>query len=157
MVNDKVLFGAFSGIISDIVMDIIQYPLWKMMIIKHPLAHYAGSIFIGNMNTLHHTWIGSTVSFLADYAYSALLGVVFVYLVHFFWKNAFILVKGTLFGVFLWFVSYGGLRALPIVRLREVQPGDIIIFLVIHLIFGFSLGYMVKKYGNIFLERKRDV
>lgn len=154
MIQDKSLLGTISGILANIIMDIPQYPLWKLKIIRHPLSHYAGSLFV-DLYTLHHTWYGSVASFLADYTYSALLGIIFVY-----WlsvspqkksqqdksQRRHFLLKGLLYGAFLWFGSFGVLRSLHVVKLREVVPSDALLFFFLHLLFGLVLGWMAQKY-----------
>lgn len=138
MLKDKVLFGTLVGLLANIVMDIPQYPLWKLKIIMHPLSHYAGSLFL-DLNTLHHSWTGSVISFFADYSYSAFLGIVFIYFLEFTGKRYY-LQKGLIFGAFLWLFSFGGLRSLSLVKLRQVAPGDWGIIIGIHLLFGLALG-----------------
>lgn len=138
MLKDKVLSGSLIGVLANAVMDIPQYPLWKYKILVHPLSHYAGSLFL-DLDTLHHSWIGSVVSFLADYSYSAFLGILFVYFIEFTGKRYF-LSKGLLFGIFIWFFSFGGLRSLTVVKLHQVPPGDWITIFLLHLLFGLALG-----------------
>jgi len=146
LIQDKVVFGGFIGVLANVGMDILQFPIWKLKIVKHPLSHYASSIFL-DPQTLHHSMIGSVVSFLADYIYSAFLGVLFVYLIYFTGKQ-FSITKGLIFGSFLWLFSFGALRSLSIVKLQEVVPLDNIYYLIFHLIFGITLGVIVKKYGE---------
>ncbi len=146
MIHDKVVFGAFIGVLSKIAMDIFQIPLWLMKIVKHPLAHYAGSLFI-NINTIHHTLLGLVINFLADYIYGAFLGIVFAYLIHMVGRR-YLIFKGLLFGAFLWLFSFGGLRSLPIVKLREVIDVNMPYYLLIHIIFGLALGFFTKIFGE---------
>ena len=147
--QDKIIFGVVSGLIAHGVMEIFEFFFWKANLLKHTLAHYAGSIII-DLHTLHHTSYGSVVSFLADYIYGAILGVFFIYLVTG-TKNlregrGYFILKGLFYGAFLWFFSYGGLRSLSIVKLREVGPGDALIAFFLHLLFGFLLGWITHKY-----------
>lgn len=111
-------------------------PAYKILV--HPLSHYAGSLFL-DLDTLHHSWIGSVVSFLADYSYSGFLGMLFVYFLHFTGKRYY-LSKGIIFGIFIWLFSFGGLRSLTVVKLQRVPPGDWITIFLLHLLFGLALG-----------------
>lgn len=159
MFQDQFLLGVASGALANIVMDIPQYPLWKTHIIRHPLSHYAGSLFM-DLQSLHHTWYGSVVSFLADYTYSALLGIIFIYLISAAQREdvnrGYYLTKGIFYGAFLWLISFGGLRSLAIVKLREVAPGDALIFFFLHLLFGLVLGWMAQKNRGLTGERHRN-
>lgn len=123
-------------------MDVFQTPIWRLMIIKHPLGHYAASILL-DVNTIHHTLIGSVVSLLTDYIYGIFWGIIFVYWVYFVGKDHLIL-KGLIFGGFLWFFSFGGLRSLQIVQLREVISEQVLYYLFFHIVFGFTLGFSIK-------------
>jgi hypothetical protein len=142
MLKDKPLFGAILGMLANIIMDIPQYPLWKLKVLMHPLSHYAASLFL-DLNTLHHSWSGSVVSLFADYSYSAFLGIIFVYFLEFTGKHYFLL-KGLIFGAFVWLFSFGGLRSLAIVKLRQVAPDDWWIIILIHLLFGLALGILAR-------------
>lgn len=128
------------------IMDILQFPIWKLKIVKHPLSHYAASIFLDTQN-LHHTVLGSITSFLADYIYSAFLGILFVYFIYLTGKN-FIVIKGIIFGALIWLFSFGGLRSLSMVKLQEVMPADVLYYLLLHLLFGIALGIITKRYGG---------
>lgn len=147
LLKDKALLGSFVGVLANIVMDVPQYPLWKLKILEHPLSHYAGSLFL-DLNTLHHSWIGSVVSFFADYSYSAFCGIVFIYFLEYTGKRYYAL-KGLLFGAFLWLFSFGGLRSLALVKLREVVPADFGILIGIHLLFGLAMGLIAQ-----FIEKR---
>lgn len=144
MVRDKILLGGIVGLLADTAMDLVQYPLWKLMIVKHPLSHYAGSLFLDVM-TLHHSFLGSVVSFIADALYSIFWGIIFIYLIH--WTgHGFLILKGLIFGALLWLVSFGGIRGLPMVQLREVISAQSLYYLLFHLIFGLTMGLLVEKW-----------
>lgn len=148
MFQDQFLLGVVSGVVANIVMDIPEYTLWKIQLIRHPLSHYAGSLFL-DQQSMHHTWHGSIVGFLADYTYSALLGIIFIYLLSAAQRedanSGDYLRKGVFYGAFIWLFSFGGLRSLAIIKLREVALGDTLIFFFLHLLFGLVLGWMARK------------
>ena len=137
---------------ANLAMGLFQFPLWKLGIIKHPLAHYAASMFM-NPLTIHHTITGSVVGSVANYIYGAFWGIIFVYSVYFTGKR-YLIIKGFIFGAFLWLISFGGLRSLPIVKLREVMPENVLYYLFFHLVFGLALGLLVKEFGERVLEER---
>ncbi len=153
MLRDRLLFGALAGLVANQIMDLFEYPLWKLKAIKYMLGHYAASIFL-SAETPHHTQIGAVVSFLADNIYSTSLGVLFLFLLSVTGER-FILAKGFIYGLFLWFFSYGVLRSLSVVQLREVPANswEIVLYLLLHLVYGLALGWFTQKYGP---EEKRD-
>lgn len=142
MLRDRVILGGFIGVLGKIAMDIVQIPLWLMKVVEHPLAHYAGSLFL-DLDATHHSAIVDVVSFLADYVYGIFLGIVFVYYIYLMGKRHLIL-KGLLFGAFVWLFSFGGLRSLSIVRLRQVLPANVPYYFFIHMVFGLALGFFTR-------------
>lgn len=146
MLQDKIIFGGLIGILSNVSMDIVELPIWKLKIIDHPMHHYIASIFL-DVQTLHQTFLGLVISFLADYIYSAFLGIIFIYFIYLTGKH-FSIIKGLIFGLFLWFFSFGGLRSLEIVKLQELAPVDAMYQVLFHLVFGITLGILVKRYGE---------
>jgi hypothetical protein len=146
MIRDKVMTGGLVGLLGKIAMDIFQVLMWRLKLIKHPLAHYGASLIV-NVQTVHHTLLGSVVSLLVDYIYGIFLGIVFVYFIYFTGKRHFIF-KGLIFGAFVWLFSFGGLRSLPMVKLREVVSSEALYYLLFHLIFGLGLGFAMKRFSE---------
>ena len=153
MLRDRLLFGALAGVVANFIMDLLEFPLWKLDAIQYTLGHYAASLFMG-AETTHHTLIGSVASFLADNIYSAVLGVIFLYLL-LSTGQRFLLVKGLIYGAFLWLFSYGGMRSLSVVQLRNVptESWDIIIQFLLHRVWS-RLGWFTQKYGSALGESK---
>jgi len=154
--QDKTIFGMVAGVIAKFIMDIPLILLWKLKIVQHHLSHYAGSIII-DLHTLHHTWYGSVIGFLADYTYGALLGIIFIYLVtgarRVSKDQGFYLIKGLVYGAFLWLFSFGGLRSFEMVKLREITSEGALIYFPLHLLFGLALGWVVQRYERqLFLD-----
>ena len=89
-----------------------------------------------------------------DYIYGAIWGCIYVYFLEYTGKQFFIL-KGLVFGAFMWLFSFGWIRALPIIKLREVISGQVLFFLLFHLIYGLALGIFTCKWGDGTLDTKR--
>jgi hypothetical protein len=142
MIRDKFVIGGLVGVLSKAAMDIFQIPMWVMKVIKHPVYHYAASLFLDS-KMLHQTLPGIVTGILVDYVYSVFLGVLFVHLVKFTGMRN-LIYKGFIFGAFLWLFSFGGLRSLPIVKLREVLAEQVLYYFFLHLLFGLALGLSVK-------------
>ncbi len=142
MIRDKVVLGGFVGVLSMLAKDVFEFPLWRLKMVKHPLAHYAASLFM-DPKSVHNSFIGQIISLFADLAYGLFWGIVFVYLIYLTGKGHFLL-KGLMFGAFLWFFSFGVLRSLAMVTLRETVAANSLYYLLIHLIFGLALGFTMK-------------
>ncbi|HEX2952444.1 MAG TPA: hypothetical protein VHR47_00495 [Bacillota bacterium] len=144
--KDNFIFGGLYGFLAVIAMNVFQFPIWEMKVIAHPLAHYASSLFM-NVQPVHHSLVGAVIGSIANHIYGAFWGIVFVYLIHLTGMR-YLLLKGLVFGAFLWMVSFGGIRSLPIVALREIVPGDVPYYLFFHLVYGLTLGWLVKRFGE---------
>lgn len=141
MLQDRMIQGAVSGILAKAVYNVLEFPLWKVGIISHPVGHYIQSIFI---QPEHHLFFGTAIGFVADYVYATFLGVIFIYFLVFAGMR-YAYVKGMLYGAFLWMASYGVLRSLPVVTFRQVIPQDVLPQLILHIIYGWALGWIVSR------------
>jgi len=148
MFQDKLIFGALSGVAANVIMKIPQYILWKLKMIRHPLSHYAASLF-STSEAVHSLRLGTLIGIIACTVYCAFLGIVFVYLLHYTGKRFFI-AKGLIYGAFLWVFSYGGLCSSSLVKLSQLPklPEEIILFLLLHLVFGIALGGFAQKFDK---------
>jgi hypothetical protein len=149
IIKDKLVLGSLAGIIADIIQDLFQLGLEKLNLIKYSLDNFAGSMFIRvsytSINTGH---LGLIVGILSGAALSIILGITFVYIIELSGFR-FIITKGLLYGFMLWFIIYGGIRAaLHIGYLPDYDPFHALIFVLVHLLFGLSLGIVVAKLGN---------
>ena len=148
MLHDRIIFGALSGIIANLVMEVLEIIMWKFKIIPHPLFQHAGSLFMP-LDAVYNTGLGGAIGFIACTVYSALLGVVFIYILTFTGKR-FSEVMGLIYGAGIWFVSYGGLCSLPIVKLSSAQrkPLGILLYFFLHLLHGFVLGKFARRFRH---------
>jgi hypothetical protein len=148
IIKDKLVLGPLAGIIADIIQDLFQFGLEKLNLIKFSLDNIAGSMFIRVSNTSIVTgYWGNIVGTLAGIALSIILGITFVYLIKLSGFR-FVISKGLLYGLILWFLIYGGIRAaLHISYLQDYDPFHTLIQLLVHLLFGLSIGIVVAKLG----------
>jgi hypothetical protein len=112
------------------------------------LDSFAAGIFIRVSNTsIITTHLGVIVGKLSGAALSILLGIAFVYLIELSGFK-FVIVKGLLYGFILWFIIYGVIRAaLQISYLQDFDPFHTLMQVLVHLLFGLSLGIVLSKLG----------
>ena len=116
----------------------------KAGLIKFTLDQFAGSMIIRDKEALMSGW-GQIIGFLAGAALCIILGVIFVYLIELTGFQGFIL-KGSIYGFVLWFLIYGGVKSgLNISYLQDYDPQHAFFSILLHLIFGLSLGIIVLK------------
>jgi len=140
MLQDKTIRGAVCGIFGNLLKNIVEFLFWDVHWLKHPLSHFAASIFV---EPNHDMFFGSGLGFLMDYLYGAFLGVVFIFLISRV-EEQYIQIKGLLYGSFVWFFSYSGIRALPVVKLRGAGEIDAFLEFLVHLVFGLGIGLTIQ-------------
>lgn len=153
---DKLMLGAIAGIIPDILDDLIQLLLIKWGFLRYDLDEFAGSVFIRTHTVANiKTPVGQMIGFLSGVALSIILGIVFVYLIQ---LTGFRLVKtkGFLYGLVIWFLIYGGIRAaLHFSPIHDYNPKYTLVELLIHMLFGWILGAVVAWLGEPALRDNR--
>lgn len=151
--RDKLFLGAFAGIISDLIMNVFESIIHGIGLTQFTLDDFAGGMFIkkGAVITPITWWL---LGFLAGLALCILLGIIFVYIVEWTGSDG-IVFKGTLYGFLLWFLIYGGIKSgLEISSLQDHTTRQMVIQILPHLVFGASLGIIVKMTG--YRNRKYD-
>jgi hypothetical protein len=146
ILKDKLVIGAVAGFIADVILDLTQLILIKCDLLKYSLEHFAASMFIRVNNPVLITGFqGMSIGLLASMALAILLGIAFVYFID--WSGyRFIKCKGVLYGLVVWFIIYGGIRAgLHISFLQDYNPTHTLIQLFTHLLFGYMLGLIIAK------------
>ena len=145
--KDKLLLGALAGALSDIAMNLLEVVFQKTGLIRYTLDQFAGSMFIRDKTELL-TFLGGIIGFMAGAALCMILGVVFVYLIYFSGFRA-VVVKGLLYGFVLWFLIYGGFKSgMHISYLQDYNSLHIVTSVLVHLVFGLSLGLIVVRVGT---------
>lgn len=145
--DDLLLVGAFSGLLADGTMDLMEIGLMRLKIIHYPLDVMAAGMIIRHPGYLK-TFSGYLVGYLAGAALSMLIGIAFVYLM----KKAghqWLILKGMVFGWIIWFLIYGGVAAgLRLTLLYDPTPSQALLQMVFHLVFGGLLAIAAIKLGN---------
>ncbi len=142
MQDDKVIYGATIGLAAGVVKNLLNIALQWLHLIDSHFCNYAAGMFMKEAEV--NTPAGIVAGYLADFTLSMILGVVFVYYMVFTGMRR-PLLKGLIFGVAVWFLIYGGLTALGITCYRETHAVHGLIQFVLHVVFGLSLGVLVRK------------
>jgi hypothetical protein len=145
MIKNRVYLGVFAGLAATIVKDAINQILYSLKILKILFAQYAAGVFINAMET--KSILGIVVGYFIDFGLSALLGIIFVFLLEK-TKPTYLLFQGFLYGIALFICIYGALLSFGISSVRERPLLDVILMFLIHLIYGLVLGLFVQKFGR---------
>jgi hypothetical protein len=82
-----------------------------------------------------------------DFGLSALLGIIFVFLLEK-TKAKHIVFQGVVFGSVLFLSIYGALLAMGISSVNERELIDVVLMIFCHLTYGLTLGLFVRKFGK---------
>jgi uncharacterized membrane protein len=149
MFKNRVLLGVFAGLAATFAKDMINQIFYSLKIIKILFAQYAAGVFISATET--KSLPGIMVGYFIDFGLSALLGIVFVFLLEK-TKPSYLLFQGVLFGLALFICIYGALLSFGISSIRERPLLDVVLMIFIHLLYGLIIGLCVKKFGRKALE-----
>jgi hypothetical protein len=145
MFKNKVFLGVFAGLTASIVKDAVNQALYSLKLIKILFAHYAAGVFISAKET--NSLLGIVVGYFIDFGLSALLGIIFVFLLKK-TKPTHLLFQGFLYGIALFLSLYGALLSFGISSVKERPLTDVVLMIFIHLIYGLVLGVFVQKLGR---------
>ncbi|HBE76226.1 MAG TPA: hypothetical protein DDW65_00335 [Firmicutes bacterium] len=145
MFKNKIILGVFAGLTATIVKDAINQTLYSLTIMKTLFAEYASGVFVSAMEA--RTMCGSILGYLIDFGLSSLFGIIFVFLLEK-TKPKYIPFQGVLFGSALFIVIYGALISFGITAVKERTLSDAFIMIIIHFLYGLTLGIFVQKFGK---------
>lgn len=104
MFRDRLLRGFWAGLVGGIVMNLYSVVLLALNWTEMPFYKWAAIIILGKAN------VGGTMAVILGTAghliFTALLGIGFSYLIPHL-KNRYLLFKGWVYAVGVWFVIYG--------------------------------------------------
>jgi hypothetical protein len=146
MFNNKVYLGSAAGVTATIAKDILNQGLYSLKILKSLFAQYAIGMYVGPLEARSLT--GITAGYFVDFGFSALLGIIFVFLLEK-TKPKHIVFQGFVFGSALFLGIYGALLALGISSVKERELIDVVLMILCHLVYGLTLGLFVQKFGKL--------
>jgi hypothetical protein len=149
MFNNRVFLGVFAGLAATLVKDVLNQTLYSLKIIKILFAQYAAGVFVSAMEA--KSLPGIVVGYFIDFGLSALLGIIFVFLLEKTKPNH-LLFQGVMFGIALFLSLYGALLSFGLSSVKERPLMDVVLMIFIHLIFGIVLGLFVRKFGRKAVE-----
>jgi len=143
-VKDKVALGTIAGILSNVIVTIIDIVFYKLDVIKFLHFHIAASVYfpISEVHTLPALIVGA----IADFTLAAYLGVIIVYTL-FYTGTDYSYVKGLGIVFAFWLFIYGIIERLNIARIDPTDPGTNLVHLAIHIILGLLTSWIIVKHG----------
>ena len=107
--------------------------------------HISSSVYFPEENL--HTITGLIVGIFTDFTVAILLGIIIIYVLYYTGTESY-LIKSTVIGLFSWLFAFGVVLQSNIVRVTPEENITVFAFFIGHLLIGFVVGLVAKKYGQ---------
>lgn len=142
MIRDYIVTGALIGIAADGVKLTVNYIAYLMNFTSVVFWQIVAARFLDKKDL--YKPIAYLIGGIADLTVTALLGVIFVYFIHYFGKR-YLIIKGIGFGLVVWVGVFGTLVGTTVQQKLPQSPSGIIVTIVAHLFFGLALAVFTGR------------
>lgn len=147
--GDRFTVGFIVGIIAGFSADLISFILTHLLKLGQVGYEDFAAVLVFGANA---STIGQSIfAHLVQLFFSALLGAMFVY-----WINRvteqFLLFKGIIFGLFIWFFAFSVAQLFKLQFLDKLDLGTVLVNYVAAVIYGVVLGIALR-----YLDRTKQV
>jgi hypothetical protein len=126
-------------------------PLYLLGWLKVPFIQYGAGLFLPYENV--HSLGGAVIGACADFSVCLLLGQGFVGALRITGPRQ-LKLQGLAYGLMVWVVFYGALINLGVTLYTDRPASDSFLMFLIHLGFGYALGWAVERYGREAFENQ---
>lgn len=141
MFKDKIVIGALIGLLADALKLVTNYILFIFGFTKVVFWQVVATRFI-QKEYLYHK-LAYLIGAIADITVTALLGVVFVYVIYLFGPKH-LWIKGMGFGLVVWVSLFGTLLGQTVENKLPQEPTGVVITIIAHIVFGLALAFFTK-------------
>jgi len=138
MIKDKVIVGAIVGLLADAVKLAVNYLAFTLGFTRVVFWQIAATLFLDRQDLFKP--VAYIVGAVADLTVTAIIGVVFIYFIHF-TGHKYLWIKGVGFGLAVWVGLFGTFLGTAVRGKLPQEPSGILVTLVAHSIFGLSLAF----------------
>lgn len=146
IIKDKVISGVIVGLLADTVKLFINYILYLFKLTPVVFWQIAATRFLDKEDI--YKPIAYFIGGVADITVSALLGIVFVYMIYIV-GSKYLLLKGIGFGLLVWVSIFGTLLGESVKGKIPQEPAGIIVTIIAHFFFGVSLAFFTRRFLKI--------
>jgi hypothetical protein len=139
--KDKVVIGVITGLLADAVKLTFNYLAFRLHFASVVFWQITASRFLEKADL--YKPIGYIVGAATDLTVTSVIGVLFIYFLHFTGRD-YTWLKGAGFGLTLWVLLLGTLLLQSQAKL-DLVSSDIIVTVIAHTVYGLSLGLIAKK------------
>jgi len=141
MFRDRIIAGAAIGILADLVKLAFNYLAFSFGFTNVVFWQIAATRFLQKGDLFGP--MALLVGGVADLTTTAILGVVFLYIIDYF-GTEYLWLKGAGFGMAVWVGLFGTVLGQSVQGKIPQEPSGIIVTIVAHLIFGLSLAFFTR-------------
>lgn len=142
--KDRFFIGSLAGMAGAVVMAVIDFLINLMAGIDVKLIFGVSELFVPKH--LLATLPGATIGLIAHIVCGALLGLAIVVVLELFGYD-YIVIKGVILGLFTWFLLSGMMGKALKLGMQD-KFIDNILFLLIHIPFGVTTTWLIKRFRS---------
>lgn len=141
-IGDKITLGAVSGIISSLIVDIINYFSFILNLHKWHLVHISASVYfkVKDVGTLPALFVGVITHFTV----CAILGIVVCYTLYYTGTD-FYWLKGIGACLVFWLLVFGIMLRVNIGRIDPTDAATNVFYVSAHIMRGWLVAYLITK------------
>lgn len=142
--KDSFIISSLAGLAGAAIMALINFIINLIPGVNMELIFGVSELFVPK--NLLGTLQGAAVGLIAHLACGALVGLIILWALEIFGYD-YILLKGAIFGLFSWFLMCGILGRVLKLGMQD-KFIDNILFIIIHIPFGITTAWLIKKYRS---------
>ncbi|MHB1421308.1 MAG: DUF6789 family protein [Bacillota bacterium] len=145
LIRDKIIPGAIVGISADVLKLLVN--LLGHLLGFTPLVFWQliATRFVAKEDLFKPS--AYLIGGLADIIVTSMLGVVFIYFMHYFPKHLWL--KGIGFGLLVWVGLFGFLLGPSVKTATQLGPSAIMVTIAAHACFGLALAFFTRMMQNM--------
>ncbi|HZK24152.1 MAG TPA: DUF6789 family protein [Oscillospiraceae bacterium] len=144
---DKVVSGGIAGGIAGLLVGLLSKILSKVKLCQLCLIKIGGGLSNQAMLAENSALLWQVIGWLSHLLISMVLGIIFLYLLHYTGKE-YILLKGVMFGAVVWLVDITIISPLLGFIPARSRPLDLLILLAYHIIFGYLAAVLSRRFAK---------
>lgn len=148
MLKDNIILGSLVGLLADIFKLVANYIMYQFNLTSVVFWQITATRFLAKEDL--YQLLAYIIGAIADLTISALLGVIFVYILYFTGKK-YSWVKGVGFGLLVWVNLFGTLLGESVMQKIPQKPMNILVTIIAHFVYGLALAY----FARLFLKEQR--
>jgi hypothetical protein len=142
--KDRFTNGFIAGLIGGVIVGIFDLALFFLGVVQIPYLDWAAVLIFGYRFA---TLLEATIGQLGQLLFSAVVGVLFAYLLPL-TSSRYYLFKGWVYGLVVWFGTYAITLLFKVTPLIPIKPDTVISHIVTASVYGLVLAESLRRLSN---------